>query len=442
MFFPKELRLAIHSICLVTTIGSAAYAQAQASEPTVVLRPEAREWLKLSFENQSRFETLAQDINGEDHHDQVLVVRSIVKADMDFQPLDVTIELLDARADLQQEDMSLNSSMVNPLDILQAYVEVGGDTLSAKFGRFTQDIGSRRFMARNRFRNTINAFDGINALWRFGDEQSLRAFYSLPVERRFAGDAADNRMKTDRSHSNQRFWGLVYESKQFPLDSGGEVFLFGLDEDDDEALQTRNRELYSLGARVFRRPSVNRFDHEVEALYQTGDSRKTAAASDLNTLDHSAHFVHAEVGYSFDAAWQPRLQLHYDYASGDDSLTDSDNNLLDSLYGTPRGDFGPTGIYKIFTRSNISSPGVRLQLRPSTDVSWETEVRDVRLADDDLTSDSRHQGTQLELRVRWEAIPGRLRIETGGAFLNAGSGMEAQGTGDKSYLYLQSGFKF
>lgn len=437
-----EIRLAIPSICLTMILCSADPAQAQVSDSTVGLSSEPRDWLRLSLQNQSRFESLTQDLNGKESHDQVLVVRSILKADMDFQPLDVTVELLDARVDKHQDDMRLNSSMVNPLDILQAYVEVGDETLSAKLGRFTQDIGSRRFMARNRFRNTINAFDGINALWRVGDEESLRAFYSFPVERRFEGDPADNRMKTDRSHGNQRFWGLVYESSQFPLDSAGELYLFGLDEDDEGALQTRNRELYSLGGRIFRRPSVHRFDHELEVLYQTGDSRKTAAVTDLNTLEHTAHFVHAEVAYSFDAPWQPRLQVHYDYASGDESLRDSENNLLDSLYGTPRGDFGPTGIYKIFARGNISSPGVRLHLQPSTDFSWETELRDVRLASDSAASGSRHQGAQLELRLRWEALPGRLRIESGGAFLNAGSGMRAQGIGDKSYFYFQSGFKF
>lgn len=434
-------------------IAATGIAPAQSAAASLNDQLDTPEWLQLSLSNQTRFETLNQDFEDGDRYDHLQEMRTNFKADMNFDAFDVTLELMDSRVFHADEDTPVSNAMVNPLDVLQAYVELGDDDLSVKVGRFTQDIGARRFMARNRFRNTINAFDGVNARWQFSDSESLRAFYSLPVERRYEGDPRDNRMKSDRSHSNQRFWGLVYESGNLPFDSSGEIYLLTVDEDDASDLQTKNRELYSLGARLFQSPSPERFDYEVEAMLQEGSSRKSASVEDTTDLDHSAEFLHAEVGYTFNAPWAPRLQAHYDYASGDRDENDRENNNLDSLYGVPRGDFGPTGIYRIFIRNNISSPALRLELRPAPSLRLNMELRDARLASTrDANSSAglktatpggeRHLGTQLETMLRWQAIPEMLRVETGVAYLNAGDALTDQGIDDKYYVYLQTNFSF
>lgn len=439
----------LYSLNLSLLIG-AGTVQAQASLDEQFDTPD---WLNVSMTNQTRFEALDEELPQGDRYDQVLAVRTTLRADMDFQPLDVTLELMDNRVTLEKDHTPLGSAMVNPLDILQAYVALGDEDLRMKLGRFTEDVGSRRFMARNRYRNTINAFDGINARWQMDGDSSLRAFYSFPVKRRFSGEARDNRMKADRSYSDQRFWGIVYESRDLPLGNAGELYLLTVDEDDDGDLQTRNREIYSLGARIYRQPEVNSLDHELEIMFQEGHSRRTRAATDTRTLDHSARFMHAEIGYTFDAPWRPRLQVHYDYVSGDDDPLDDENNTLDSLYGVPRPDFGPTGIYRVLVRNNLSSPAVRLELKPSPVLGLDIELRDARLASTadanpstGLTSPApggdRHLGTQLETRLRWEAIPPRLRIEIGAAYFDAGPALQANGIGNKLYAYLQSNFRF
>lgn len=429
---------------------SAGTVQSQASLDEQLDTPS---WLNVSMHNQTRFEVLDEELPEGDRYDQVLAVRTTLRADMDFQPLDVTLELMDNRVALEKDHTPLGGAMVNPLDILQAYITLGDENLNVKLGRFTEDLGSRRFMARNRYRNTINAFDGVNARWQVDGGTSLRAFYSFPVERRYSGEARDNRMKTDRSHSHQRFWGIAYESRHLPLGNAGEMYLLTVDENDGGDLQTRNREIYSLGGRIHRQPELNGFDHELEVMFQEGRSRRTSSPADTRTLDHSARFLHAEIGYTLDAPWHPRLQVHYDYVSGDDDPLDDENNTLDTLYGVPRPDFGPTGIYRVLVRNNLSSPAVRLELKPSPALGLDIELRDARLASTADTNPStgltspppggeRHLGTQLESRLRWEAIPARLSIEFGTAYFNAGPALEAVNIGDKVYAYLQSNFRF
>ena len=69
------------------------------------------------------------------------------------------------------------------------------------------DVGSRRLIARNRFRNTINAFTGLDWQWNLGS-QTFRAFYVLPIQRRVADNILDNHAKFDSEDINVRFWGV------------------------------------------------------------------------------------------------------------------------------------------------------------------------------------------------------------------------------------------
>ncbi|MFV0278717.1 MAG: alginate export family protein [Parahaliea sp.] len=411
------------------------------------------DWLDLSASLQYRYEWLQQQYDAGNREDHALMLRSNARADMDLRYLDATVELMDSRIHTVHSDTPINNAMVNPVDVLQAYLQFGANSFSVKLGRFTQDIGSRRFMARNRYRNTINAFDGINARWQVNDDLTLRAFHSFPVERRYRGDPRDNKPKADRSHHNRQFSGLLLEGAHLPLDSSGELYLFALNEDDTGGLQTRNRELYSLGARLLRAATPGRLDHELEVLYQSGSSRRSRAPADIDTLDHSASFLHAELGYQFNTPWHPRLQLSYDYASGDSDPNDDENNGLDSLYGVPRGDFGPTGIYRILVRNNISSPAVRLELKPALRWTLNTELRGAWLAEEADTSPSsgldsgnpngsRHLGTQLEIVLRWQAIPKRLRLETGTAYFLGSEALRDRGIEDKIYVYFQTGISF
>jgi len=139
------------------------------------------------------------------------------------------------------------------------------------------NIGARRLVARNRFRNTINAFTGINAIWEGEDGASARAFFTLPVQRRpnDAPSLRDNDVEFDQERKQVKFFGLFGSTSDLGAGVHAEAFAFGLDEADGSDLATRNRELYTLGGRLFRM----RFEWGIAHLFADGDFPQDAPNS-------------------------------------------------------------------------------------------------------------------------------------------------------------------
>ena len=148
-------------------------------------------------------------------------------------------------------------------------------------------------------------------------------------------------------------------------------------------------------------------------------------------LRHNARFLHFEVGYAFDAAWSPNLLFQYDRASGDESPSDDGNERFNTLFGDRRFDFGPTGIYGPFQRSNLETPGLRLTFTPNARWQGMLSYRSFRLAAerdawvgvglrDPSGQPGRSLGRQLEGSFTWAALPDRLSFEAGFAELRLG----------------------
>ncbi len=424
------------------------------------------EWLTLGGTHRVRYETLNRQFrvtpNGSD---QILVVRTTVAAGLHRGPFTIAGELMDSRAEFDDAGTPINTGIVNTADLLQGYLQwrgepsyAPGSRFDVRIGRITMDVGSRRFVARNRYRNTINAFTGIDTQWRGASGRQLRAFFALPVNRKpnRAAELRENDVEFDEEDSEVKFWGL-YFSDRFSWGDRGEIFYFGIDEDDSSGRPTRNRELTTLGLRLYRNPELSRFDYQVEAAVQFGESRSSVLATNVTALDHFAHFEHVELGYSFDRAWRPRLSAQYDHASGDRSPADGDRERFDTLYGARRFDFGPTGIYGPFARANIKTPGLRMQLEPGPRTTAFVAYRGFWLASDrDAWTTARvwdpsgnassFVGQQVEARVRWTVRPSNVRIEAGMAHLFSGAFTDdapnATGRGDVTYFYSQIAFWF
>lgn len=369
--------------------------------------------------------------------DSMLSLRTAIAAEYDAGPVRFGAEMWDARTYGQAINSSAGTGEVNALELVQAYVraELGDWSKGAKggkglltAGRFTFDIGSRRLVSRNRFRNTVNSFTGGHVDWTAGDGKRFQAFYTLP-QIRLPDDAQgirNDRVKWDNESTALQFYGA---DVTLPKVLGGtlEAYAFGLSERDKPGRLTRNRRVGTVGARLFARPQPGKWDHDAEAAYQFGKARRSTSAADLADVDVSAWFAHGEAGYTFAHGWHPRVAVLMDGVSGDGGKPGK-YGRFDTLFGSRRFDFGPTALYGALGRANIVSPGLRLELTPSKRTAGGVTYRALWLEDrrdafsvtgvrDATGASGRFAGHQVDARVSTWIVPDLLQAETGAAVL-------------------------
>lgn len=388
---------------------------------------------------------------------ELLSLRTTFAAEYRASRFRIGGEIYDSRVYLGDTRTGIGTTEVNALELVQAYVGTdfeepfgAGTRASLQAGRMMLNLGTRRLVAADDYRNTTNGYTGLRVDASRKGGASSTFVYVLP-QRRLPDDQLsilDNDIEFDTESSALVLWGGLVTVPELIGGASVEPSFFRLTEVDEPDLATRNRRLNTGSLRVFRDPAQGQWDYEVEAVYQTGTIRASTARA-AGELDVSAYFYHLELGYQSQAAWQPRVSFEYDVMTGDDG--DSDFGRFDTLFGMRRGDFPPSGIYAAIGRANMQSPGVRVDVAPnkrldafvayralwlesSTDSFSTTNVRDAGGQSGDFA------GHQLDMRARYWLVPRALRLEANIAFLIKGRFLEqapnAPATGDTSYIAI------
>ncbi|HPN05857.1 MAG TPA: alginate export family protein [Hyphomonadaceae bacterium] len=425
----------------------------------------APDWLKISGSVRPRYETLTNTLTADRAGgDEMLSIQSLLKVEAVAADFVLGGELLDARRLSGNAGGSVPAE-IDALEPVQLYAAwrpkdflIPGANLDLTVGRFTMNVGSRRLVARANYRNIVQSFDGVRAVWANDDWFKLTAFYTHPTLRQPADtpSALDNEAALNRSHDNYRFSGASFEAS-LPLSLTAELFHYDLDENDAPGNATRNRDLATTGARLFRAPTKGAWDIDLEYIKQTGTIRATANAADIADLDHDATMMHVQIGYTLDAPWSPRLAFQYDQASGDKSPADLSNERFDSLFGDRSFEYGPTGLYGAIARTNLIGPSIRIEVKPDRLSEAVVAVRQIRLDSatdsfansnvrDPSGASSDDVGTQIELRYRRWLVPDSLRLQVGGAAILKGEFLDtapnATRNGDTLFGYTDLTWTF
>ncbi|NJA06852.1 alginate export family protein [Methylomonas sp. MED-D] len=428
-------------------------------------------WLDISIEQRTRYESLDGRFTANAKGgDQQIPLQTDLWLQAHLGQFRFATEFVDSRALGADSGSGVNNTHADTADFLQGYIAwadqnvfYSGLGTEVVAGRQTLNLGSRRLVARNAMRNTMNTFTGVKLRVLDYDKWQFTSFVTMPVLRypNTAVDILDETHEFDEEDTHTWFSGGFLEVFDIGWGVNSEVYLYNLDEGDSIRNQTRNRRYFTPGMRFYRKPGKDKFDFQTETIGQFGTVRASTAASASLDQEHSAWFQHLDVGYTLGIPWSPRLGLEYDYASGDHDPNDNKDQRFDTLYGVRRGDFGATGIYGAFARSNINSPGYRINLAPTSAVQLGLSHRFFWLAEDkdgwttsgtattmlrDRTGKTKNFiGQQLELTARWD-FNSSLNFETGWTHLFKGTfaktATNAPAPQDIDYFYVQSLFRF
>lgn len=402
-----------------------------------------------------RYETLAGQprINLPPNDDQLALRTTLAVEYKAAHNLRIGAEMFDSRAWQAEPGSAISANDVNTLELVQGYVAVDltpakGTKLTLEAGRFVLNLGSRRLIAADDYRNTTNGYTGLRADLKARDGTSATMIYTLPQIRRPDDQTSvlANKYALDTESFDLRLWGgLVWRPKTI-AGATAEASFFRLQERDSPSRATRDRDLHTIAARLIREPHGGNADFEIEGAWQFGDVSENVRPG-ARTLDVDAWFIHADAGYTFPGPARLRLSIEYDRASGDGPSRSY--GRFDTLFGMRRADFSPAGVLAAIGRSNIDSPGVRAEVAPGKRLDafvsyrpmWLTERTDafastgVRDASGKAGSFAGHQ---LEGRIRYWVVPGFLRSEINALWLAKGRFLKtapnAPRTGDTSYI--------
>jgi Alginate export len=428
-------------------------------------------WLELSVEQRTRYETMDGNFRGNSKGgDQQIPLQTNVFAQAHFGDFRLGGEFLDARALGIDKGSNVNNTHVDEADFLQGYVAWGDQNVNFSgigaeivAGRQTLNLGSRRLVARNAFRNTINSFTGLKVRLTDYSKWQFTGFLTVPVIRYPSGfdQILNDAHQWDEEDTHTWFSGGFLEVFDLGFGINSELYLYHLNEADSPRNATRNRRYFTPGFRFYSKPAAGDVDFQFETMGQFGTTRGSTDKTDGQNLNHTAWSQHVDVGYTLDNTWMPRLALEYDYASGDGNPKDNKDERFDPLFGARRFEFGSTGIYGAFARSNINTPGLRLNLNPRSDVqlgvsyrafwlasntdAWTTTGTATTALRDKSGNISNYIGQQLELTARYD-FNSSLNFETGWTHLFKGefakNAPNAPDGKDIDYLYVQSMLRF
>lgn len=396
------------------------------------------EKLDLSANVRVRYEWIEnQPRTGFGEDADLLNIRTILAAAYEGDDWRARAELYDSRTYFGDRGTPVTTNEVNTLELVQAWIAkdfrdvVGpGSSASIQAGRFTLNLGSRRLVAADDYRNTTNGYTGLRGDLATGSGMKATAIYVLP-QVRLPDDAAaiqDNKARWDRENFDLVLWGGLVSKANLVPSVMLEASFFHLGERDAAGSPSRDRSLDTISLRTLREPASTQWDFELEVIRQWGRSSTTLAATAPRRAV-SAWFVHADTGYTFRGNWKSRFSVELDYASGDRGS--GKINRFDTLFGMRRADLAPAGLYNSVGRANIITPGVRYEAAPSrrfdvfaayrlmwlasrTDSFSTTGVRDA------TGRSGRFAGQQFDVRVRWWVIPGKTQFEVNGLLLKKG----------------------
>lgn len=330
----------------------------------------------------------------------------------------------------------------DPIDLYQAYIQLGKKNFNVAIGRQLLTFADERMVGTFDWNNLGRSFDAVKLHYNT-DAWSLDAFAaSLVVPDKDNFNQSDLFDGNDTGR-NQIFSGLYYSDRTLLPFQTTDLYVFHLHE--DYAVGDTN--FFTFGTRMKADPTkLMGFDYETEMAFQTGD---------VKGGDFTAFAGHWGAGYNWlKHSMKPRIGIEYNYGTGDSNAADGDVGTFQNLFPTNHKFYG---YMDVFSWQNIHNPAVSFSFQPSKTVKVKLDYHAFWLADTNdawyrangvakvrpiNSSASSFVGTELDATVSWKATK-NLSFVAGYSHFFSGDYAKATGPSDDAdFGYIQATIDF
>ncbi len=294
-----------------------------------------------------------------------------------LDPLRVVVEFQDSRA--FNSIYPLQGQEVNQTELIQGYGELyfkdalgkdakgQGRPISVRAGRMAFEIGSRRLIARNEFRNTTNNFEGFRLkLGQRENDFDIDSFLMRPVIRNpYTWDVPDWQNWIYGSFVSIRPWSEYVTIQPYIIGrhAWGDPTNWASSAKVPVQTQAPGMRLYG---------TIGNFDYDLDLMkqfgqvgtltqYQNGTLPQPNNFYLYKTEQRNALAYAADIGYTFEShPWKPRISGVYIYGSGNKSAFGGGVNNVDTFYGFNQ----PFSRDDYIGWNNVKDPKVRIEFEP------------------------------------------------------------------------------
>ncbi len=323
------------------------------------------------------------------------------------------------------------------IDLRLLSLKFGSEKLcpfSLEIGRQALNYGDQRLIGALEWNNIGRVFDAAVLRWKQKD-QTLDLFTASAV---LPEEDAFNQSYFSGGDYRQALTGLYYTNQMLACQTTDLYALWQTAEG--------NTDFATLGTRwASKAGKFGAWDYGFEGAIQFGQ---------VGGIDLLAGALHGGGGYTWDAAWKPRLGVGYDYGTGDDNPGNGKIGTFQNLYPTNHLYYG---FMDVFSWQNINSPYIELSAKPTptltaraawhvfwlatTEDAWyrANGVSRVRPRTPDASS---FVGSELDLTLAWKPIKWAEAL-LGYSHFFAGDYLQDTGaSSDADFFYVQVGLNF
>ena len=353
------------SLALAGNVPQAATEAASANKIRRYIDKTTPDFLSLSGEFRFRFEGRQGLGYRAGNNDGYSLVRT--RVDIGIEPaswLRFGFQGQDARAPDIREGLANIGAFRDGFDVRQAYVQLGGDKspVSLTAGRQLLALGDQRLVGALDWANTSRAFDAVKLQIQAGRVQTI-AFSASVVQN-------DPERRINRSAEGNNLHGVYAAVENIVPGSTLEPYLLW------QTTPTVVNELglrgdldrYTGGARVWAK-GLGPWDYNAALATQWGN----AAGAEID-----AWGFYAELGYTLDAPWKPRLYSEYTFGSGDADPADGKIGGFVDLFPTAHLWYGYNDLVGW---RNVKNLRLGVQLRPRSKLGLRLDYHSFHLAE-------------------------------------------------------------